>query len=62
MIPKIGCRLKGEIFAPITERPRPVIYTNKYVVIKEGYKHTKTNKKINKQKQKYSSKSGPMTK
>lgn len=44
MIPKIGCHSKGEIFAPITERPRPVIYTYKYEVIKEGYKHTKQTK------------------
>lgn len=44
VIPKIGCRLKGDIFASITERPRPVIYTYKYVVIKEGYKHTKQTK------------------
>lgn len=52
VIPKIGCRSKGEIFAPITERPRSVIYTNKYVVIKEGYKHTnqtKTKRTKNKQ-------------
>lgn len=62
MIPKIGCRLKGDIFASITERPRPVICTLKYVVIKEGYKHTKNEQKINKQKQKSSSKRGPTTK
>lgn len=43
-IPKVGCRLKGEIFASITERPRSVTYTYKYVVIKEGYKHTKQTK------------------
>lgn len=44
MIPKIGCRLKGDIFASITERPRSVTYTYKYEVIKEGYKHTKQTK------------------